>query len=53
VIVSVLASALQATIMAAPVSSGVSVSLSVSDCLLVLNALAVVGNLTLTIKGRK
>jgi hypothetical protein len=52
-IVSTLAAALQTVVMAAPVNSGVSVSLSVSDFLLVLNALAVIGNLTLTFKGKK
>lgn len=52
-IVSAFASVLQATVMSAPAGSGVSVNLTVSDCLLVLNALAVVGNLTLTMKGKK
>ena len=44
---------LQATAVAAPVSSSVSVNLTVSDILMVINALGMFGNIAVSLRGKK
>jgi len=44
---------LQATALAAPAGSSVSVNLTVSDILMIVNALGMFGNIAVSLRGKK